>query len=109
MPRAYHAAGEKDTAVEFTRRILESARDRNAEALVTSCPLCHHNLDRGQESLAARDPGFTQMPVVYFTQAMAFALGSPVQTLGFETHFVDPTGLFQRLETAAAPGGEAAP
>ena len=103
---AYHAVGEKDTAVEFTRRILDSARDRGAEALVTSCPLCHYNLDRGQESLGAKDTG---MPVVYFTQAMAFALGAPAQDLGFETHFVDPTGLFQRLETAAASGGEAAP
>ncbi len=45
--------------------IGENAADRGAEMLVTACPLCKYNLDRNQDYL----------PVVYFTELLAEALG----------------------------------
>jgi len=94
---SYHAVAEQETSDEFSARIIENARSRGAEVLVTSCPLCHHNLDRSQERLRQSRPGFAAMPVVYFTQAAAYALGAPPGELGFAEHAVDPTGIIERL------------
>ena len=44
---------------------LESASGFGAEALVTACPLCLYNLNKAQNGL----------PVVYFTELLAEALG----------------------------------
>ena len=46
-------------------RVLRSAAAAGAELVVTSCPSCNYNLDRARTSL----------PVVYFTQLLAVALG----------------------------------
>ena len=53
-------AGKKSTAV------ADSALDMGAEALVTACPLCLYNLEKNAQ---------TRIPVVYFTELLAEALG----------------------------------
>ncbi len=99
---AYHAVGEPATAAEFSRKIIDDARLRGAEIIVTGCPLCHHNLDRGQAEIIRAWPGFNPMPVMYFTQAAALAFGEPAAGLGFESNFAPPQVLLDRLAGAAA-------
>jgi len=70
--------------------IVASARECGAMALVTACPLCQFNLDYAQ-----RDAGDNRLPIVYFTQLMAVALGLPQEDWGFEEHCVDPLPLFR--------------
>ncbi len=101
----YHAVYDKETAGDFTLRVLESARSRGAEVVVTSCPMCHHNLDRGQEEIRKKQPGFDPVPVIYFTQAAALAMGEPAAKLGFETHFAPVDGAFAKFAAAHAGGG----
>ncbi len=57
------------------RSIVESARKRGADLLAVSCPLCHYNLKECQSNIAEREPGFNEIPVVYFTELMEYAFG----------------------------------
>ncbi|MFH1809489.1 MAG: CoB--CoM heterodisulfide reductase iron-sulfur subunit B family protein [Pseudomonadota bacterium] len=64
--------------VEATRqagRVLKGAEQGGAEALVLSCPLCEHNLGKRQVELAAADGEIKPLPVLYFSQLLAVALG----------------------------------
>jgi heterodisulfide reductase subunit B len=55
----------------LSQDIVRSARRAGAQAIVTACPLCRHNLDQAEHNRAPAD----RMPVVYFTQLLAAALG----------------------------------
>ena len=45
---------------------MESAEGFGAEMLITACPLCMYNLNKSTEG---------KIPVVYFTELLAEALG----------------------------------
>jgi heterodisulfide reductase subunit B len=68
-----------DVAEKLSRSVIASACERGAEAIVTSCPLCQYNLEKGGSSV----------PVVYFTQILGLALGQAEETLGFEKNLFD--------------------
>ena len=60
-----------------------------------SCPLCKFNLDvRGKEAEAMFEE-YSQMPILYYTQLMAIALGLGDESCGFDTHAVDPVPLLK--------------
>ena len=56
-----------------------------------ACPLCHTNLDARQFQLKLDDA----MPVLYFTQLMALALGLPPKAAALQKNMVDPQPLMQ--------------
>ena len=61
----YISLSEKDRAKAMCDRIKDSAAGFGAEMLITACPLCMYNLNKGQ----------TELPVYYFTELLAEALG----------------------------------
>jgi len=99
---SYLTVGAPDVAVEASYRILNSARLSGADAIVTSCPLCHYNLDRPQRDMTVRYGGFQTMPVFYITQILGVALGLDSSDFGFERHYVDPRPLLARVPEMAA-------
>ena len=54
------------SAQKKSKKVLDSASSHGAELIVTACPLCRYNLEKNGES---------EMPVVYFTELLAEALG----------------------------------
>jgi heterodisulfide reductase subunit B len=97
---SYLAVGAPDVAIEASYRILNAARLSGADAIVTSCPLCHYNLDRPQREMVARYGGFQPLPVLYITQILGVALGLDSSDFGFEKHYVDPRPLLERVPEA---------
>ncbi|RME37529.1 MAG: disulfide reductase, partial [Thermoflexia bacterium] len=87
----------KDPAVSETlsRDIVASARAAGAQALVTACPLCQFNLDWPQRETAFGRTG-DEIPVLYFTQLMAVALGLPEEDWGVEGMYTDPRPLLRK-------------
>ena len=61
----YISLSEKDRAKAMCDRIKDSAKGFGADMLITACPLCMYNLNKGQ----------TELPVYYFTELLAEALG----------------------------------
>ena len=74
--------------------IINSAKKHDAQVLVTACPLCQFNLDYPQRAEAGTRTG-KELPVVYFTQLLAVALGLPQEAWGMDGHYVNPLPLFQ--------------
>jgi len=64
--------------------LIIEARKRGGDYMVTGCPLCQLNLE-AFHSKEAKD-----MPVLYITQVLGYALGIPEEKLGFNRLFVRP-------------------
>jgi heterodisulfide reductase subunit B len=104
-----------ESAADCSGRILAAAGKRGAQLIVTSCPLCQYNLDRAQaprrqdaqgaqagEPAAERRGPLRPLPVLYFTQLMALALGCGDGSLCLDGHAVDPRPPLARWLVAAA-------
>jgi heterodisulfide reductase subunit B len=92
---AYQTVDNPEIVAERTNQILSSAQRQGAEVVVVSCPLCAFNLDQRQKQTKQRYPEFKQIPVLYFTQPLAIALGCPEKTLRFDLNFIDPKPLLK--------------
>jgi len=90
---AYQTVDRPEIVAERTFQILSSAQSQGAEVVVVSCPLCAFNLDQRQKKAVELFPEFKNIPVLYFTQALAIALGCPEETLRFDLNFIDPKPL----------------
>jgi heterodisulfide reductase subunit B2 len=87
---AYQVVADPRVVAERTRAIVTSACRNGADLVAVSCPLCAHNLDRRQAEARQVEPDLGQLPVFYFTQLMALALGCTEEVLRLERHCVDP-------------------
>jgi len=67
---AYLSVTEEDVARDTVSKIINSARDAGAEALITACPLCRYNLENCVDQ-EGKDP----VKVYYFSELLAEAMG----------------------------------
>jgi heterodisulfide reductase subunit B len=82
--------------LDLSAAILAAAREAGAEAVVTSCPMCHSNLDMRQLSLRREQVGGDPMPAVYLSELLCLAGGAEAEAIGLDRHFVDATALAGR-------------
>ena len=61
----YIALESKDLAKAKSQKVVANAKDKGAEMIITACPLCLYNLKKNG----------ADVPVVYFTELLAEALG----------------------------------
>jgi len=87
---AYQVVADPGIVAERTRLIVGSAARHGADLIMMSCPLCAHNLDHRQADARRLDPDLAPLPVFYFTQLMALALGCTEEVLRLECHRTDP-------------------
>ncbi len=74
---AFEIVNNPDSVKERAHTILNMATGLGAEAIIVSCPLCSHNLGQVQ----------TGIPIIYFTQLLALALGVGPERCGFDLNF----------------------
>ncbi|NPA25092.1 MAG: heterodisulfide reductase subunit B [Deltaproteobacteria bacterium] len=72
-------------------RLMRMAREAGANCIVTACPLCMANLD-----MRARPE--EELPVFYFTELMALAMGLEEAKGWFKLHCIDPRPLLNSLD-----------
>jgi heterodisulfide reductase subunit B len=95
---SYLAVSQPELPESLSQEIVASARRNGALAIVTACPLCQFNLDHAQRG--AGTGGIlsgNEVPVLYFTQLMAVALGLDAALWGMDAHYVDPIPLFATI------------
>lgn len=80
----YQVLGNPEAADDAVARIITSATDHGAEAIVSSCPLCEYNVGKRQAALLEKKDDLKELPSFYLTQLMAVAFGADPETLGFE-------------------------
>jgi heterodisulfide reductase subunit B len=99
---AFYAMVNPQKVLELTRDILQAASTAGANAIAVACPVCQLNLDARQPEINQAFGTDFQLPVFYFTQLMAHALGVPGEGLGFWRHVVDPQLLLDASACASA-------
>ncbi|HEY4721998.1 MAG TPA: heterodisulfide reductase subunit B, partial [Anaerolineae bacterium] len=65
-------------------------REAGADAIAVACPLCHTNLDARQFQMKLPQA----LPVLYFTQLMAIALGMSDRA-ALNKNLIDPRPVLQ--------------
>lgn len=82
---AAHSLTRPDIVRSMSGDLIAHARALGADAIAVACPLCHANLDARQFQMEVGEP----MPVLFFTQLMAIALGLP-RAAALHKNLVDP-------------------
>lgn len=73
-----------EVGIRLNYILLKEAARKGAEAIVTMCPLCQFNLDVYQAEIAKQSGEKFDMPVLYFTQVLGWALGGESRELGLQ-------------------------
>jgi heterodisulfide reductase subunit B len=95
---SYLTVKEPQVSETLSGDIVASARAHDADLIVTACPLCQFNLDYPQREGQAGVTG-EEIPILYFTQLMAVALGLPEEEWGLAGHYVTSEPLFAEEAT----------
>jgi heterodisulfide reductase subunit B len=91
---------QPDVGKELSREILAAAARNGAELVVTTCPLCHVNLEAVQVGRKGNGDGTAPMPVLFFTQLLGLALGESAKSMELGKSLV-PLGRVAALAGAA--------
>jgi len=81
---SYQVLGNPEAALQVSHGILGDAVKNGAEALALACPLCDYNLGSRQDAILNNFTDAKEIPVYYFTQLMAVALGIDPAVSHFE-------------------------
>jgi heterodisulfide reductase subunit B len=88
---AAHSLTRQDIVLDLSSKLINEARLAGADLIAVSCPLCHTNLDARQFQMDLEQ----EMPVMYFTQLMALALGLTEREAALKKNLVDPRPLLK--------------
>jgi len=83
-----------DIVRHLTQKLFDKAMEAGAEAIVVACPLCQSNLDTRQEEISRASGKKYDLPVLYFTELVGWAIGHRDAGKWFKKHFVNPMKLF---------------
>jgi len=89
---AAHSLTRPDIVLDLSSKLVNEARTAGADVIAVACPLCHTNLDARQFQMGLEQ----EMPVMYFTQLMALALGLSQREAALSKNLVDPRPLLKQ-------------
>ncbi len=84
-------SGVPTVGLRLVEILLSEAKAVDADAIVTTCPLCQYNLEVYQDRLYKGRNAEIRLPVLYFTQMLGMAFGLEDRALGMDQLFRVPT------------------
>jgi heterodisulfide reductase subunit B len=78
----------QEVGLELNYMLIQEAKKRGANAIITICPLCQFNLECYQSKIKRVFNEDVSIPVLYFTQVIGIAFGISEKTLGINRLFV---------------------
>jgi len=78
-----------EVGLKLTKEILECAQENQADVIVTTCPMCHFNLEAYQKQINRKFGTNFQTPIWYFTQLLGWTLGASDEELGLKYNFIN--------------------
>jgi heterodisulfide reductase subunit B2 len=82
-----------DIVIDSCIPIIEAALEVGADAIVVACPMCQANLDTRQTEISKRMGKPINIPILYFSQVLGYAMGLGDKALGLKKHIVSPVPL----------------
>lgn len=80
---------QTQVVVDLVAKLINKAKEAEAECIVTACPLCQVNLEMRQNG--------ANMPVFYFTEVLGMAFGMKESQSWFKKHLVNPMSLLGKI------------
>jgi heterodisulfide reductase subunit B len=80
-----------EAGLRLNRALIKDAVKRNADLMLTCCPLCQFNLECYQDKISAEYHEPIHMPIAYFTQLIGIAFGLSEKELGMSLLFQPPS------------------
>lgn len=87
----------EDVALILAKDILVMAKESGADCIITTCPMCHLQLDAKQKAVESKYNIKIELPVIYFTQLIGLAMGFDSKKLGMDRHFVPTDKLIAKI------------
>ena len=88
-----------DKTLHLMKDILDEAKAAGAEVISTPCPLCQTNLEMYQPAVNARFGTDFNIPVVFYTQLLAVAMGlDAAADAGLNQHLITPEPVLSRAK-----------
>ncbi len=91
-----HVYSDVEVALHLEARILKEARRNGADMLVVDCPLGGVALETNMNKIADKYGEDLRMPVVYFTQLMAFAFGHSPEEALLTANLTNPMSILKK-------------
>ncbi len=86
-----------DMVRTLTGRLLDMASELGADVVAVACPLCQMNLDLRQSQAKKVRTTKNPLPVLYFSQLLALALGVDEKELGLDKLVVNPKPVLEKI------------
>jgi heterodisulfide reductase subunit B len=98
---------DEEVMMEMTKAPLLTAKNAQADCIVTPCPMCHFNLDAKQQDIESHFKIDLKLPVLYITQLIGLAFGLPPKELGLQRNIVSPNKLLEKIQSQQVTGKRA--
>jgi succinate dehydrogenase / fumarate reductase cytochrome b subunit len=92
----------EDGAMKMNFQNMSRAKGKGADALATSCPLCHLNLDMYQRKTEKVGGAELNLPILHLPQLVGLALGVPPKELRVRKHVIPTDKILERIKPKAA-------
>lgn len=94
---------DERAAFRLVGNLLRLAKEKEADCIVTPCPLCHFNLDRYQSQISRAFGVEYNIPVLFITQLIGLAFGLSPEEIGlkgifFEKNFASVRPLLKKIK-----------
>lgn len=86
-------------SLEFVKEKIIDIGAAHAECIVVLCPYCFLQLDLGQILVSRRTAKRSEIPVLYLTQLIGFAMGFNPKEMGVDFHAIKTNGLARKMES----------
>lgn len=94
---SFDRAGKKEMGLQIMKRKLDHIKEARADLIVVNCPQCFQQFDFLQRELKKLDYEY-DIPVFYYPELLAIALGIPKEELGLDKHRVKGDQIFKIVE-----------
>jgi len=92
------AFNDAEQSLLLMSRIVQDAVGRDANCIVTSCPLCQFNVDVYQDKVRKKYKIEKKLPIYFITELLGLAMGIDAEVMQVNRHLVDAMELLQGLK-----------
>ncbi|MHA1238312.1 MAG: CoB--CoM heterodisulfide reductase iron-sulfur subunit B family protein [Candidatus Odinarchaeia archaeon] len=89
---------DDELSLKLVKRKLAALKKANVDAVVTSCPFCFVQLDRGQVALQNKYNQSYEIPVLTVTEFLGLSFGFKPEELGIEMRAVSADKLLKKIK-----------
>jgi heterodisulfide reductase subunit B len=77
-----------DVGLELVKGLLDEVQQKDAQLIITTCPLCQSNLELYQGAVNRKFGTDFKIPVIYFTQMLGYSMGASPKDLMLGTELL---------------------